>query len=96
MAARYCPPAIAATVFALLMSLSNGSVSLAEVVGGSLYTRWIDTMGRAASFDTLVAVGAGFTALCWVLVPWLNRLEVAAAANASEEAAEDSEPTDKD
>jgi MFS family permease len=74
MAARYCPPAVAATVFALLMSLSNLAVSLAEAVGGSLYTRWGALWGDAQAFTVLVAVGAGFTALCWLVVPWLNRL----------------------
>lgn len=80
LAARYCPVAIAATVFALLMSLSNGSVSLSEIVGGTLYTDWIETLGRVPAFDRLVAVGAGFTCLCWALVPWLNRLEAANVA----------------
>lgn len=79
MAARYCPPAIAATVFALLMSLSNGSVSLSEIAGGVWYTRWTETIGREAAFDQLVAMGAGFTALCWLVVPVLNRLEKHAA-----------------
>ena len=86
MAARYCPPALAATVFALLMSLSNGSVSLAEVAGGTLYTGWIETMGRARAFDTLVGVGAAVTALCWFLVPWLNRLEASGSPEPTEPA----------
>ena len=84
MAARYCPPAIAATVFALLMSLSNGSASLSEVLGGSLYTEWIDSMGREPAFDTLVYVGAWFTCLAWSLVPWLNKLDASAKAAAAE------------
>jgi Na+/melibiose symporter-like transporter len=74
MAARYCPPSVAATVFALLMSLSNLSVSLSEAVGGSMYTAWIASMGEPRAYAVLVAVGAGFTALCWFVVPWLNRL----------------------
>ncbi|MCO4774369.1 MAG: MFS transporter, partial [Deltaproteobacteria bacterium] len=75
MAARYCPPAVAATVFALLMALCNQAVSLSEVVGGTFYTSWIDTIGRQPSFERLVWVGAVFTGVCWVVVPFLNRLE---------------------
>lgn len=75
MAARYVPPAVAATAFALLMSLCNLAVSLAEAVGGSLYTRWIERWGADQAFAVLVAVGAAFSALCWLVVPWLNKLE---------------------
>ncbi len=78
-AARYVPPAVAATCFALLMSLCNLAASLSEAVGGTLYTAWGETMGADGSFNTLVGVGAGFTALCWLVVPWLSRLSVAEA-----------------
>lgn len=78
-AARYVPPAVAATCFALLMSLCNLAASLSEAVGGTLYTAWSETLGAGAAFSTLVTVGAGFTALCWFVVPWLNRLSVADA-----------------
>ena len=89
MAARYCPTAVAATVFALLMSLCNLAVSLAEAVGGSLYTTWTQTMGAGQAFSILVGVGAGFTALCWLVVPWLNRL---AAIRDAEEGGGDDAP----
>jgi predicted MFS family arabinose efflux permease len=75
MAARYCPPAIAATVFALLMSLCNGAVSTSAILGGTLYEKWGATMGRPGAFSLLVALGAGFTCLCWLIVPHLNKLE---------------------
>ncbi len=74
LAARYCPTAVAATVFALLMALSNQAVGLSEFVGGKMYTAWGATMGEASAFKTLVVVGAGCTALCWFLVPWLNSI----------------------
>jgi len=75
MAARYCPPAIAATVFATLMALSNFAVSSSAVVGGKLYDVWGASMGRPRAFAILVGVGAAFTCLCWIVVPYLNRLE---------------------
>lgn len=67
MAARFCPPKTAGTVFAALMSLINLSVTSSSVVGGNLYERWSETLGPAQSFTVLVCVGAGVTALCWVL-----------------------------
>ncbi len=75
MAARYCPPAIAATVFALLMALSNLAVSLSAIGGGRLYDAWGESMGRPTAFAILVGLGAAFTCLCWIVVPFLNRLE---------------------
>jgi MFS family permease len=70
LAARFCPPAAAGTVFALLMSLCNLGVSSSSVVGGLLYTSWSKTLGAHRAFDILVLVGATFTAACWLL----NRL----------------------
>ena len=40
-------------------------------------------MGAGDAFLALVGVGAACTALCWALVPWLNKI----AANRAEEAA---------
>ena len=68
LAARFCPPESAGTVFAALMSLINLSVTLSSVVGGSLYERWQGSLGADRAFTVLVFVGAGFTALCWLLV----------------------------
>jgi predicted MFS family arabinose efflux permease len=75
LAARACPTESAGTVFAILMALSNSGVSLGIYVGGG----WYDTLAspewlgsRHAAFDTLVGIGAAFTAGCWLLVPWLQ------------------------
>jgi predicted MFS family arabinose efflux permease len=68
LASRYCPPAAAGTVFALLMSLSNLSVSLSSIVGGRLYEAWKLSFGVDTAYSLLVVVGAGFTLLCWFLV----------------------------
>ena len=73
LAGRYCPPAAAGTVFALLMSLSNLSVSLSSILGGRFYEAWKASLGTETAYGLLVAVGAGFTALCWVLVPFFPK-----------------------
>jgi len=75
LAARWCPPALAATTFAILMSVTNLSAALAEGVGATLYTRWSPSFGGRGAFALLVAVGASCTALAWLLVPALRRLE---------------------
>ncbi|MFC1849030.1 MFS transporter [candidate division CSSED10-310 bacterium] len=67
LAARYCPAASAGTVFALLMSLINLSVSLSSILGGRFYSSWKATLGAHAAFQILVGVGCLFTAGCWVL-----------------------------
>lgn len=68
LASRYCPPAAAGTVFALLMSLSNFSVSLSSILGGKFYESWKLSFGANTSYTILVLVGTAFTALCWLLV----------------------------
>lgn len=73
LAARVCPPQVAGTVFALLMSLSNLGVVLGTVTGGKLYDLWKPRWGATLAFDALVIVGAAFTAACWLLLPWLTR-----------------------
>jgi MFS family permease len=74
LAARFCPPAVAGTVFALLMSLCNLAVSSASVVGGRFYVSLSETLGSHRAFDILVLVGATFTAACWVL-NWFVHLD---------------------
>ena len=69
LAARYCPTAAAGTVFALLMSLANLSVSLSSIVGGHLYEAWRPALGTGRAYTLLVVVGASFTALGWLLIP---------------------------
>lgn len=68
LAGRFCPPEAAGTVFALLMSLSNLTVGLSSILGGRFYETWKLSLGVGTAYGLLVAVGAGFTALCWLLV----------------------------
>jgi MFS family permease len=64
LAARACPKQAEATFFAFLMSVYNGAVQLSQITGGWLY----DEVG----FTRLIFISAGFTALCWFLVPFLK------------------------
>src|SRR5262245_3390411 len=73
LAARVCRPETAGTTFALLMSLSNLSVALAQGLGGSIYAVLADRWGAVPAFHSLVAVGTLFTATCWFLAPLLTR-----------------------
>jgi Na+/melibiose symporter-like transporter len=73
LAARVCPPDIAGTMFAVLMSLSNLGLILAGAVGGRLSDRMAAAYGAHTAFDILVAIGAVTTSLCWLLVPALRR-----------------------
>jgi len=71
LAARYCPPASAGTVFALLMGLSNLSLALASRLGGGLYESWVGRVGADTAFDSLVLIGAGATAACTLALLFL-------------------------
>lgn len=73
LAARYCPPAAAGTVFALLMALSNLSVALGSRVGGGWYVDWALRVGADNAFDTLVLIGSAFTVACWLTLLLLPR-----------------------
>lgn len=73
LAARVCLPESAGTTFAVLMALSNFSVSLSMALGGYWYDRWQAEWDSRTAFHLLVTVGAAFTAGCWLLVPWLAR-----------------------
>jgi predicted MFS family arabinose efflux permease len=73
LAARYCPPASAATVFALLMALSNLSLALASRLGGGWYVVWEQRLGAASAFNTLVLLGTACTAACWLTLLMLPR-----------------------
>jgi MFS family permease len=74
LAARVAPLATAATAFALLMAISNTGMSFGIYLGGG----WYDGLAanfqgnRHQAFHTLVAIGAAFTATCWLLVPALK------------------------
>jgi MFS family permease len=78
LAARVCPLMSAGTVFALLMALSNLSLSLATWAGGTWYEQLEACYGAAHGFNLLVATGAGFTAGCWLILPLVNRTLAAA------------------
>jgi hypothetical protein len=73
LAARACPPHVAGTLFALLMSLSNFSMQLSLWLGGPMYDLLKTRYGAAFAFNALVAIGAAFTAGCWLLLPLLLR-----------------------
>jgi Na+/melibiose symporter-like transporter len=85
LAARVCHPETAGTRFALLMSLTNLSTALSQGVGGSIYEAMAERWGYALAFQMLVAVGALFTAGCWLLMPFLNQLTLS-SYNAEREA----------
>jgi hypothetical protein len=69
-----------------IMSLCNQAAALSEWVGGGLYTSWSQTWGVETAFALLVGVGGACTVLCWLVVPWLNR--IAQAKEAAEKEAE--------
>lgn len=68
LAARACDPETAGTVFALLMSLCNLSISLSGLVGGKLWDAFLPAIGPHRTYQSLVGLGALCTAGCWVLV----------------------------
>ncbi|HYS16573.1 MAG TPA: MFS transporter, partial [Candidatus Binatia bacterium] len=85
LAAKACPPRVEATFFAALMSVLNAATKLSENVGARLY----DVVG----YEWLVWIGAGMTALTWLLMPLVKfdqidaRARQEAAASAEEAAA---------
>ena len=72
LAARICPPKAAGTVFALLMAVSNLAILTSTWLGGIWYDQLDALWGHRAAFNALVAMGAGVTAGCWLLAPWLR------------------------
>ena len=64
LAARSCPLRAEGTVFALLMSCLNVGRTGSTFLGGWLY----DQVG----ITPLIYISAGFTALCWLIVPFLK------------------------
>jgi MFS family permease len=80
LAAKACPKQAEGTFFALLMSIDNAGVQGSQIIGGWLY----DSVG----YTNLILIGAGFTALCWLIVPLvrIEQIEARAAREASEAA----------
>jgi hypothetical protein len=74
LAARIIPTRSAATLFALLMAISNSGMNAAYWAGGAWYDGLTTAYGgnRHVAFDLLVGIGASFTAGCWLLVPVLR------------------------
>ncbi len=69
-AARLVPVEVAATLFALIMALTNLASSASEGLGGWLYER----LGAGAdAFDAVVLLSALFAAAAWLLLPRLKR-----------------------
>jgi predicted MFS family arabinose efflux permease len=73
LAARVCEAETAGTTFALLMSLSNFSVSLSTLLGGQIYDAVAPRTSYTFAFNTVVGIGALFTSCCVFLVPLLRR-----------------------
>ena len=71
-AARRVPLVAAATVFSLLMALSNLSSSTSEAFGGSLYQAYLN-QGAWTAYAVVVAASTIAPGLCWLLIPWLRR-----------------------
>ena len=69
-AARLIPVEVAATMFALVMAVTNLASSISEAVGGYLY----EYLGSGNSaFDVVVVLSTAFAASCWMLMPRLKR-----------------------
>jgi MFS family permease len=79
-AARLCPPRYAATVFAMLMGVSNGADSISAIVGGELHDWLSPRIGAVDAYHVLVVMGAAATAGAWAMVPWLARDHALAVA----------------
>lgn len=72
LAARVCPPRVAATLFALLMALSNLGTSLSRLLGGWCYQRLLASHSSHDAFNFLVGLGVACTAGCWLIMPWIR------------------------
>ncbi len=72
-AARIVPLRDAATLFALLMALSNFASTLAEGLGGQLYEWLRDEFGSMTASRTMLLLGIVIVSTCWIAVPRLRR-----------------------
>ncbi len=73
LAARACPADVAGTAFALLMAVTNISLSSAIALGGNLYDRWSAIWSPHTAFQMLVGMGTACSIGCWAFVPLLRR-----------------------
>ena len=67
LAARVCPPQVAATVFAVLMALTNTASSLAEWISSSWYQTLLAITDGASAFAVMVGIGVTLRFSCWLL-----------------------------
>jgi hypothetical protein len=54
------------------MAVSNLGLAIATWFGGHLFDALRAPLGATSTFNTLVLIGAAFTAAGWLLVPWLR------------------------
>lgn len=85
LAARACPVAAAGTTFAMLMALSNLSLSMSTALGGWMYDSWSARWGATTAFNLLVVAGALSTSACWLFVPLLKTAIAVAEVTTSDE-----------
>ncbi|CAI5461003.1 unnamed protein product [Closterium sp. Yama58-4] len=82
LAARVCPPGIEATLFATLMSVSNGASVFGGVMGAGL-TNWLGvTSTDFTNLPTLIAI-CNFSSL--LVLPFLNLLPAGVGATSDSE-----------
>jgi MFS family permease len=73
LSARLVPIPVAATVFAVIMSLASLGSAVGEGVGGVLFERTSDGYGADAAYRIVLVAGAVVIASCWLWVPRLGR-----------------------
>lgn len=71
-AARMCPPDIAGSMFAFLMSVSNIAIILSTSLGGWLFEIIAGASDPLVAYSVLIWIGTGTTAMCWILAPWFR------------------------
>jgi MFS family permease len=81
LAAKACPKQAEGTFFALLMSIYNLGTQGSQIVGGWLY--------GSVGYASLILISSAFTALCWLIVPFVrvDQIEARVAREAREAAA---------
>lgn len=75
LAARVVPVALAATLFALIMAVTNFAASISEAFGGYLYEMLQVDFSEPVAYRAVVFLSMLFAASCWLLVPRLRRAQ---------------------
>jgi MFS family permease len=73
LAARLVPIPVAATVFAVIMSLASLGSALGEGLGGFLYDFADDRYGATHAYRIVLVAGVAIIASCWLWAPRLRR-----------------------